>query len=181
MRALRTNFDGITFRSKTKAQFAVFLDNEEIEYCYEPETYVLECVNSKNETKTLKYMPDFYLQDIDCYLEIKNYSSKRPLLQESLKAHLLAIESGKKCFIWFGPIRYNSNQNKGNMYCYNPDGTFEMFYKFTRCRKCGKIDITKDGLVENINCECEGKPKDVPNTIPFKSSFDYAKSFKFTI
>lgn len=62
-KSVKTTYDGIEFRSKTEARFAVVLNTLKIEYKYEP-----ECMNLSNG---LKYLPDFYLPQFDQWVEVK--------------------------------------------------------------------------------------------------------------
>lgn len=62
MKALQTEYRGIKYRSRTEARWAVFLDELQVPYTYEPEGYDLG-----GEW----YLPDFWLPNPGCYLEIK--------------------------------------------------------------------------------------------------------------
>ena len=64
MQAIQTEYNGYKFRSRLEARWAVFFDMLKVRYQYEPEGYVLE--DGK------KYLPDFYLNDFDTYVEIKS-------------------------------------------------------------------------------------------------------------
>ena len=61
IKCIPTEYDGITFRSKTEALFAKWCDLCKLKWHYEPEGF---------EGKT-KYLPDFYLPEIKCFVEIK--------------------------------------------------------------------------------------------------------------
>lgn len=63
MKALETNYNGILFRSRLEARWAMFFDLIGVEYVYEPECFVL------NDGR--KYTPDFYIEKYDLYVEIK--------------------------------------------------------------------------------------------------------------
>jgi hypothetical protein len=60
--AIDTKYNGYYFRSRLEARYAVYLDALGWEYQYEPEGYKL---------KSGYYLPDFYLPDINCYVEVK--------------------------------------------------------------------------------------------------------------
>lgn len=62
--AIETWYRNFHFRSKTEAQWAIFFDLMQIKWEYEPENMKL----SNGEC----YLPDFYLPDIDTYVEIKH-------------------------------------------------------------------------------------------------------------
>ncbi|MGW1744518.1 hypothetical protein ACWCRD_02650 [Streptomyces sp. NPDC002092] len=61
--ALPSWYAGITFRSKLEADWAATLDTHGVRWEYEPETITLP--------SGAKYIPDFRLPDIGCWLEVK--------------------------------------------------------------------------------------------------------------
>ncbi len=67
MKAIETEYNGILFRSRLEARWAIYFDQLGIEWVYEPECFVLN--------NGLKYTPDFYLPQHKCYVEIKPDSS----------------------------------------------------------------------------------------------------------
>ena len=88
IKAIETEYNGYRFRSRLEARWAVFFDAAGIKYEYESEGYELD--------KSTRYLPDFYLPDFDCYVEVKRDTEDG--IQE--------IED--KCFKaikWGGPIK----------------------------------------------------------------------------
>jgi len=63
MKAIETEYNGILFRSRLEARWAVLFDLLDITYIYEPECFIL----SNNQ----KYTPDFYLPKHKTYVEVK--------------------------------------------------------------------------------------------------------------
>jgi hypothetical protein len=63
MEVLETKYNGILFRSRLEARWAVLFNALGIDYVYEPECFILK--------NGLKYTPDFYLPNYDLYIEIK--------------------------------------------------------------------------------------------------------------
>lgn len=63
IKPIETVYNGYRFRSRLEARWAVFFDKMGIQYEYEPEGYVLD--------DGTKYLPDFYLCEIDAFVEIK--------------------------------------------------------------------------------------------------------------
>lgn len=63
MKAIQTEFKGILFRSRLEARWAILFDSLNLKWVYEPECFLLS--NSQ------KYTPDFYLSDLDLYIEVK--------------------------------------------------------------------------------------------------------------
>ena len=62
------NYNKINFRSLWEANFAKWCDSSGIKWKYEPKTFELVLNNKK-----VNYIPDFYLPEFDCYIEIKGY------------------------------------------------------------------------------------------------------------
>jgi hypothetical protein len=67
MKIIQTKYNGYYFRSRTEARWAVFFDTVGFKYEYEPEGFVINI-----ENKEMPYLPDFYLDEFNLYLEIKN-------------------------------------------------------------------------------------------------------------
>ena len=68
MKAIETIYNGYRFRSRLEARWAVFFDNLEIAYEYEPQGFVMN--------SGVQYLPDFYLPSFHCYFEVKHRPSK---------------------------------------------------------------------------------------------------------
>ena len=64
MKAIETIYNGYRFRSRLEARWAVFFDEMGIKYEYEPEGFEL--------SDGTRYLPDFYLPELKCYVEIKH-------------------------------------------------------------------------------------------------------------
>lgn len=92
MKAIETVYAGYRFRSRLEARWAVFFDTLGISYRYEFEGYDLDGV---------WYLPDFYLPQYDCFIEIKG---QQPTTEERRKAFLLALHTGKPTYTFAGDI-----------------------------------------------------------------------------
>lgn len=66
--AIPTVFQGIPMRSRLEAKAAMFMTLLGVKYDYEPDGYSLF---GGGESPAVGYCPDFFLPDLDCYLEIK--------------------------------------------------------------------------------------------------------------
>ncbi len=77
-------YKGIFMRSSWEILFAKCLDRNNIKWLYEPKTFKLDIGY---------YRPDFYLPEIDNYLEIKGFLDKRSKykIKEFKKKHLLIV------------------------------------------------------------------------------------------
>lgn len=88
IKAIDTIYNGYRFRSRLEARWAVFFDTVKIRYEYEKEGYDLG--------KGLYYLPDFWLPDLELFVEIKGQD---PTEEENKKATLLARLSGNDVVI----------------------------------------------------------------------------------
>lgn len=64
IQAIQTHYNGYHFRSRLEARWAVFFDTLGLKYEYEKEGY-------KNELNGIMYLPDFWLPETECYVEVK--------------------------------------------------------------------------------------------------------------
>ena len=87
MKAIETIYNGLRFRSRLEARWAVFFDSAGIRYEYEPEGFELE--------DGTRYLPDFYLPDLDVYAEVK---ADTPDSEKDL-------ERAKQFIVWGGKIK----------------------------------------------------------------------------
>lgn len=88
IKPIETEYNGFRFRSRLEARWAVFFDSARIKYIYEQEGYLLD--------NGVKYLPDFYLPDFDCHVEVKADTPEGR--QEILTKCFPAIQ-------WGGPIK----------------------------------------------------------------------------
>lgn len=86
MKAIETVYNGYRCRSRAEARWMILLDSLGISYTYEPEGYQF-----KDNTR---YLPDFYLNDQDAYLEIKGLMQEK----DEHKIEQLCIESESYVF-----------------------------------------------------------------------------------
>lgn len=91
-KVIETVYNGYRFRSRLEARWAVFFDTLEIKYEYEKEGYDLEGT---------WYLPDFFLPDLDIFVEIKG---QEPTSDELYKARQLALYTDKKVYVIYGNV-----------------------------------------------------------------------------
>jgi hypothetical protein len=89
-RAIDTTYRGYKFRSRLEARVAIFFDSFREPWEYEVEGY---------ELPSGKYLPDFWLSRLDCWLEIKG---TRPLPRELQLCRELKEATGKPVAIMHG-------------------------------------------------------------------------------
>lgn len=63
VKSIPTTWNGVRFRSRLEARWAMFLEEQCLAWNYEPESYELPDGSW--------YVPDFWLPDLDCWLEVK--------------------------------------------------------------------------------------------------------------
>ena len=68
MKTKETLYNGYSFRSRTEARWAVYFDAMYMKYHYEYEDFILS--NGK------RYLPDFYLPDMDIHVEVKGVATQ---------------------------------------------------------------------------------------------------------
>jgi len=104
IKAIQTRYKGYHFRSRTEARVAVLLDSLGVRWGYEVEGYLL--------SNGVRYLPDFYLSDWDCHLEVKG---AMPTFEEVEKCYLLGMARGRPCFLLHGDLFVPefSNDSKG--------------------------------------------------------------------
>jgi len=111
IKAIETEYNGYKFRSRLEARWAVFFDELNIVYQYEPEGY---------EEDGVRYLPDFYLPKENLYVEVKGKSEH--IIQDLIKCEwfvkkekteLLILSEipfspeSKGCF-WFPIMTYSA-------------------------------------------------------------------------
>lgn len=76
MKAIETMYAGTLFRSRLEARWAVFFDELNIEWQYEPEGFE---IGEREETspgewaQPIRYLPDFFLPDTETWVEVKGH------------------------------------------------------------------------------------------------------------
>jgi len=90
IKAIETIYNGIRFRSRLEARWAIFMDALGVKWEYEPEGFT---------DGTLCYLPDFWLPNQNCYLEIKPTT---PSELEINKACMLSIGTNYPIAIVWG-------------------------------------------------------------------------------
>jgi len=153
MNVIETEYNSYRFRSRLEARWAVFMDVLGVRYVYEPEAYNLGKVC---------YLPDFYLPNQDCFLEIK---PSAPSGDEEEKCCLLCKYTGKEAFIlqgnptkpdmcdgrfWYGEESY------ATLYCRIDEeiAGCDYHYVWCECPHCHRCELQFDGRADRIKCKC---------------------------
>jgi hypothetical protein len=102
IKAIETHYDGYHFRSRLEARWAVFLNYIGVKYEYEKEGY--KFTSEYHKLNNRWYLPDFWLPDFDCWLEIKG---KEPTREEKSLCELLGQHTDKMVLLASGlPKRF---------------------------------------------------------------------------
>ncbi|MBA3474287.1 MAG: hypothetical protein H0T57_13855 [Rubrobacter sp.] len=99
IKAIETRYNGYRFRSRLEARWAVFFDTLGITYEYEPEGYDLG--------EAGWYLPDFWLPEHKCWLEVKGVSlsiSEAQKDSEYAKCKELARQAELQVYVAAGSI-----------------------------------------------------------------------------
>lgn len=140
IKAIKTVYNDLLFRSRLEARWAVFFDTLGITYSYEPEMIEVDWFGVN------KYVPDFYLDDMVWYIEIKG---PRPTDREVMKAAALVVREKVDVLILWGSIydhmKRELNNYGGVLLEPEPRGiagvTVTDGCAFSECPKCGNIAI----------------------------------------
>lgn len=90
IRSKKTLYNEILFRSELEAKWAVFFDYLYIAYKYEPEWDEVDI-----GIGYVRYKPDFYLPDIDLWIEVKPVAFKSMQYGDTKKAEGWARDYGE--------------------------------------------------------------------------------------
>jgi hypothetical protein len=94
--SIETVYNNIAFRSRLEARWAIFWDTLNVKYEYEPEKFDLG---------EIKYIPDFWLPEIEKWVEIKG---QMPNDTEVKKAHLLSTKTQQDIVIFSGLVQFQT-------------------------------------------------------------------------
>ena len=143
LKPIPTNYNGNSFRSKIEARWALFFDTLNIKYKYELEGYDLE---------GLYYLPDFWLPDLNMFVEIKGLPMNETDRQ---KVKRLSKISNKKVLILTGSIPSFEDflSNEYETECYLENEGWDNNYFFCECEDCGAIGVEFEGRSDRMICK----------------------------
>lgn len=144
-KAIPTEYNGYWFRSRTEARWAVFFDALGVRYEYETEGYEM--------SDRTKYLPDFYLPDIDggVFIEVKGQMDE----EDYHKVEMFWKEGDRPLYV-LGGLPTQSDLDDDDIYgytdkyehCFEYSGGgrgWDWPYLFCMCPACGKVGIEFDG------------------------------------
>lgn len=175
--ARQTRYNGVTFRSKLEAQWAVFWDELGVKWEYEPQTFLL--------SDGKQYTPDFWIVDLGLWVEIKPNAKIAREEEATLKCSQLAYETD--CLVYLdqsGMTWYTEEYCEYSgllippgswiysvlfFYCRNNLLEQDWFFQsenhyWATCSNCGKIGISMSASSsieilalnrDHFSCECD--------------------------
>lgn len=128
IKSIETIYSGHKFRSRLEARWAVFFDHVGLSWQYELEGF---------QMGGIKYLPDFWIEELDCFVEIK---PSFPMGIDLEKVRAFAAE--KKLILICGmPYASFVDGHEASKYCAYScfhEGEFLRRNLFVVCRGCGK-------------------------------------------
>lgn len=149
MTPIETEYQGVKFRSRTEARWAMVFNSLNIKWLYEPEGFDLPEVG--------RYVPDFFLPDLDSWFEVKG---PKPTEDETEKCCRLACASNKRVFIAYGFV----STDYRIMACHADGWVDEEQYAFCQCPACLTFGIEFCGKQDRIGCGCSNPFPPHPDT-----------------
>lgn len=148
-KAIETVYNGYKFRSRLEARWAVFFDSLGVVYEYEPEGFDLtEVAESK---KPIYYLPDFYLPELDCFVEVKG---KKPTLEEIRKCIMLRQATEKDVILLWGVIGCPTGYEASTAHYVFKDGFWADQWGWMECPECKEVGFGKLlSELDQYNCE----------------------------
>lgn len=156
--SLPTTYAGVTFRSRLEARWAVFFDELQLAWEYEPEGFELpdgDC-----------YLPDFWLPELATWYEVKG---TEPAELELERLRLLALTTGKRAALSYGGFTWRPGQHEGGpwdppasavdrLHLVWPEVADHVYAlgSWSCCSRC-EVPSIMGGLWERFPCRvCEG-------------------------
>lgn len=164
VKSIATEYNGIVFRSMLEAKHAVFMDAIGVSWMYEPKWFT--CSRTGRH-----YLPDFYLPDLCCFIEIKPFL---PSGSDIDRSFIAAKESDERMKILWGrprnPVILNDYYLNKNEFWPHSSGGMSLIIShlndrelermpvyWAKCPACGKIDIVYFAATELLDC-CKNNP-----------------------
>lgn len=168
---IQTLYKGFLFRSRTEARHAVCMDALQVAYQYEIEGFDLD---------GLRYLPDFWLPDLGCYLEIKG---EEPKPDEEKKARLLSLHSGHRVIIAVGSPWHDTKMSGYHLGIKTDCIRFPWaWYVCSQCNRAGLIDTMMFKAYREISilapCLCESARPILRHTL-LGEAFEEARQARF--
>lgn len=154
---IETRYAGCHFRSRIEARWAVFFDHLHLQWEYEKEGF---------ELQSGRYLPDFWLRDLNAWFEVKG---TEPTHRERQLAAELAASTQTRVFIVHGDVPREAdiggpkeshitallpNLDESGQ----PHAAEDEHYAWCVCPRCGKVGIEFDARGARICADTHGEP-----------------------
>ena len=136
--SLPTTYNGIQFRSRLEARWAIFFDAMSTPWEYEPENF---------KTTYGPYLPDFYLPELKSFFIVKGEELPD---DEERKCYEVDSITGKRVIMAIGGIPQVFSDDDRYFQLYWSGGDWPYF--FCRCTACGALTFQWNGLADR-HCE----------------------------
>lgn len=147
IKPIETFYNGYRFRSRLEARWAVFFDAAGIKYEYEPEGY---------EVDGIKYLPDFYLPELDVHVEVK--PDRDGIEKDIIRCSKMIKWGGAiKAILFLGNIPTLDTENGGHWH-------FPILYwKYD--------DVFPGWWYFEDECDDDGNSVRVIGTVPYRANY----------
>lgn len=177
LKPIETRYNGYRFRSRLEARWAVFFDTAGIPYEYEKEGF---------QTEAGWYLPDFWLPQQKCWVEIKG----GPLPKEDEHRIIDFVRhSEHPLFVFTGSIRDNAlasyDRSEGEMSAEMYGARWEGWdtpYRWCRCTFCDELTIQYSGLYGFRHCDPNSRTlgrEDTASDPMLVAAYDAAQAARF--
>lgn len=130
--AVETHYDGVVFRSRLEARWAVFFNAMRVDWQYEPNRYEVGLERP--------YTPDFYLPRLKVFVEVK---ADDPSTAARHKADALAINTSIDVVVLAGDV------GKARLWGFDGDRVMVLL-EWAQCELCALLGL----LEEDGDLEC---------------------------
>lgn len=163
LKPIETHYRGYRFRSRLEARWAVFMDALGVAWTYEVEGFDLGVAGL--------YLPDFWLPQIECWVEIKGLP---PTHAEIQKAQALASAGGRPVVLFAGEV---DPRIVGGI---ATDRWYPAAYAWASCSVCGWVDIIDIVAARTVHCPQCNVVRWFRFTSPaLRSAYDAARGARF--
>jgi hypothetical protein len=131
LKAIETRYANHLFRSRLEARWATALDNMGVRWEYEREGFELK--------GGVRYLPDFWLPDLKCWLEIKGDDPSEEALD---KARKLRDAGDWPVVVAVGPVSAGPHRCFANDIGHSSGGSSEWEVRWYICDGCRKPKIS---------------------------------------
>ncbi len=177
VKSLNTRYKGYNFRSRLEARWAVFFEELDLLWKYEPNGFKLPSGRS--------YLPDFHLVKEDIWLEVKpildsvtTWPEHPGFDAESLFSNNFYVLKGRP-YLEYSDIGLGPKMDSFSEQTYMAWPGYDMGYYFCECPECGTIGISFEGRANRLPCGCLDKEYHNPTSRRLLRAYAKAAEARF--